>query len=156
MVGVDDLRREMNQARGQSLFVHLWATWCGPCLQELPVVDRFARAARARGAVVLSLSLDTDWRGIARVNSVLRERAPSLTPAVAQFDNAEQFITLLSPSWEGAIPALFAFDRAGKLESSLIGEVDPAAFQSLLARIAPPVRGRSTAAPAPAVSAPAR
>jgi hypothetical protein len=66
---------------------------------------------------------------------------------VAQFDNAEEFITVLSPSWEGSIPALFAFDRTGKLESSLIGEMDPPAFQSLLARIIPAV---PAPAPAPA------
>jgi thiol-disulfide isomerase/thioredoxin len=137
VVDVGELRQEMQKAHGQSLFVHLWATWCGPCLEELPLVDQFARAARARGAVVLSVSLDNDPRGIARVQGVLRGRAPSLTALVARFEDPGQFMTLFSSSWEGAIPALFAFDGAGKLKSSLIGEVDPKEFETLLHRIAP-------------------
>lgn len=125
----------MKKARGRPLFVHLWATWCAPCLDELPLIDGFARAARARGAVVLSVSLDNDARGVARIPATLQAHAPTLTPLVARFDDPEPFISLLSPSWEGAIPALFAFDRAGRLRGSLIGEVAPAELEALLARL---------------------
>src|SRR5437868_5184713 len=39
------LRQAMRKAKGGDLFVHLWASWCGPCLEELPDVDRLARQA---------------------------------------------------------------------------------------------------------------
>ena len=64
-------------------------------------------------------------------------RAPTLSPVVAHFDDADQFISLFSNSWEGTIPALFAFDAAGKLQKSLIGEVDPRTVDGLLAKLAP-------------------
>jgi thiol-disulfide isomerase/thioredoxin len=130
-----EIRREMYKARGHLLFVHLWASWCGPCLDELPLINRFARAARARGATVISLSLDSDARGVAGVPAVLRARAPGLTRFVAHFEDPGQFMSLFSRSWEGAIPALFAFDRAGKLRASLVGEVAPSELESLLARM---------------------
>ena len=135
---VDAIRAEMRKARGHGLIVHLWATWCGPCLDELPTINKLAGVARARGVTVLSLSLDNDYRGIARIATVLRARAPSLTPVVAHFDNADQFMSLFSSSWEGTIPALFAFDAAGKLQKSLIGEVDSRTLDGLLAKLAPP------------------
>jgi thiol-disulfide isomerase/thioredoxin len=134
----DAIQREMKSARGRTLFVHLWASWCGPCIEELPLIDRFARAARARGAVVLSISLDTAAWAIGRVPIVLRARAPSLTAIVARYDDPDRFISLFSKSWEGAIPAMFVFDRSGKLERSLIGEMGRAELDALVAELPPP------------------
>ena len=133
----DAIQREMKTARGRTLFVHLWASWCGPCLEELPLIDRFARAARARGAVVLSISLDTSSFAIGRLPILLRARAPNLTAIVARYDDPDRFISLFSKSWEGAIPALFVFDRAGKLERSLIGETERAELDALVAELPP-------------------
>jgi thiol-disulfide isomerase/thioredoxin len=117
----------------------MWASWCGPCLQELPAIDDFARRARARGIVVLSLALDTDYRGGGRVASVLRERAPRLTPIIAQFTDAGPFMAMFSRDWEGTIPALFVFDRAGTLEKSLLDAIEPAALDQLIEHLAGPI-----------------
>ncbi|MFL5307514.1 MAG: TlpA disulfide reductase family protein, partial [Polyangia bacterium] len=69
------LREAMRKARGGDLFVHLWASWCGPCMEELPDIDGLARQARARGATFLSVALDDPNRA-AHVLDVLRQRAP--------------------------------------------------------------------------------
>jgi len=136
---VTRLGEEMRKARGRDLFIHLWASWCGPCLEELPDVDRFAREARARGATFLSVSLD-DPRRAAHVLDVLHRRAPNLTPFVARFDDPDKFIALFSTEWEGAIPALFSYDRQGKLRGSVVGEIENADIRRMLADIsvAPP------------------
>ena len=135
--------QEMRKSRGRGLFVHLWASWCGPCLEELPLVDVFARVVRERGATFLSVSLDDVRRG-SHVAEVLRRHAPTLTPYVARFDDPDQFMALFSPNWQGAIPALFGFGADGRLRGSLVGEVDPDDLDALLAEIAP--RGGNRAA----------
>ncbi|HEY4183601.1 MAG TPA: TlpA disulfide reductase family protein [Polyangia bacterium] len=134
-VDIARLGEEMRKAKGRDLFVHLWASWCGPCLEELPVVDRFAREARARGATFISVSLDDIKRG-AHVMDVLRQRAPSLTTFVARFDDPERFVAMFTTEWQGAIPALFAYDPQGHLRASVIGEIEPADIRKMLADIA--------------------
>jgi len=47
--------------RGRPLLVNLWATWCGPCVVEMPALDRLAAAERERVQVV-AISQDTDGR----------------------------------------------------------------------------------------------
>ena len=126
------IRRKMRKARGRVLLVHFWASWCGPCLEELPLVDRFAREARARGVDVLSISLDQE-RAAGRVAEVLAARAPSLTALIARIDDPDLFVLGFGGGWEGSIPALFAFDRRGQMSGSRIGEVSRADLDNLVA-----------------------
>jgi cytochrome c biogenesis protein CcmG/thiol:disulfide interchange protein DsbE len=43
--------------RGRWVLVNLWASWCGPCRQEAPELDRFAQHYRKRGASVLGINV---------------------------------------------------------------------------------------------------
>jgi len=46
--------------RGKFLVVNFWATWCPPCLEELPSLNRFHDQLAGRGVVVLGVSVDED------------------------------------------------------------------------------------------------
>ena len=51
--------------RGRPLLVNLWATWCAPCLVELPALDRFACVAERDGSVVAAVALDREgWPAV--------------------------------------------------------------------------------------------
>jgi len=40
------------------VLVNLWASWCGPCIEEMPELDRYAREQGANGVQVLGIALD--------------------------------------------------------------------------------------------------
>jgi thiol-disulfide isomerase/thioredoxin len=120
---------------GRPVLAHFWASWCGPCLEELPLVDKFARDARARGVDVVSLSLDDPERAGARVVEVLAARAPNLTRNIVKVADTDAFINAIDARWEGAIPAVFAFDDKGKLRDRLIGEATRRDLDGLVARV---------------------
>ena len=43
---------------GKPILVNLWASWCGPCIQEMPELDRFAASQGANGTQVVGIALD--------------------------------------------------------------------------------------------------
>ncbi len=45
--------------RGQPLLLNFWATWCAPCIEEMPMLDRFEREHRIAGWRVLGLAVDS-------------------------------------------------------------------------------------------------
>jgi thiol-disulfide isomerase/thioredoxin len=48
----------MQTLRGKPLLINFWATWCAPCVKEMPEIDRFSREFSKRGGQVLGLAID--------------------------------------------------------------------------------------------------
>ncbi|MEQ9269935.1 TlpA disulfide reductase family protein, partial [Marinobacter salarius] len=58
---------------GRPVVLNFWATWCEPCLREMPSLDRLAYQAESLGIVVLAVSIDED--GMTSVARFLRAKA---------------------------------------------------------------------------------
>ncbi|MBC7717365.1 MAG: TlpA family protein disulfide reductase, partial [Pseudorhodobacter sp.] len=49
----------MADLRGKPLLLNFWATWCPPCVKEMPLLDAFYQTHRARGWQVVGLAVDS-------------------------------------------------------------------------------------------------
>ncbi|HPT26129.1 MAG TPA: TlpA disulfide reductase family protein [Bryobacteraceae bacterium] len=79
-------RRTLREFQGKVVILNFWATWCVPCIEEMPALDRVGREYAARGAVVLGVAMDE--RGWPVVSKFLAQRRPGYpilmgTPEVA-------------------------------------------------------------------------
>lgn len=144
VLDIDGVKRTMRQSRGRVLLVHFWATWCLPCLDELPALSQFAGEMKPRGLDVLSVSLDDPQTGVARVRKLLAEQAPNLTPVIAKVGDADRFIGSFDSRWEGTIPALFAYDPTGQLRGSHVGEASRRELDALVSDL---LKAHATATP---------
>ena len=52
-------RTNLERFRGKIVVLNLWATWCTPCVAEMPMLDRLQQQLEDTGVVVVALSLDT-------------------------------------------------------------------------------------------------
>ena len=54
----DGKPRTLSEFHGKPLLINFWASWCGPCVDEMPLLDRFAAEQGANGVQVLGIALD--------------------------------------------------------------------------------------------------
>jgi peroxiredoxin len=100
------------EQRGKVVFVNFWATWCPPCRDEMPAMERLYRRHRDDGLVMLAVSVDADPALIA--------------PFVAEHELS--FAIGLDPKMEvansygvRALPSTFIVDRDGNMAALAIG-----------------------------------
>lgn len=100
--------------QGQVIFLNFWATWCPPCKEEMPAMERLYRKLKARGFVVLAVSIDAPGSE-AEVAAFLREHR--LTYPVA-LDAKMEVARLYRVR---ALPSTYLIDRQGKIVAMALG-----------------------------------
>lgn len=133
-----ELRQELQAHKGRPLVLHFWATWCAPCISELPTLARLARNIQRRGIDFIAVSLDNPSRkGAERVSAVLSQRVrdPHWS-SILRVADVEGFMSSIDPQWEGSIPVFFAFDRDARLRGAHVGNITPSELETLVAGLA--------------------
>jgi peroxiredoxin len=95
----------LQDLKGKVVLLNFWATWCEPCREEMPAMERLARTYRERGLAVLAVSLDRD--GASVVRPFLKRH--DLTFLVGL--DPEQMVARLYRVW--ALPSTLILDRQG-------------------------------------------
>jgi thiol-disulfide isomerase/thioredoxin len=110
--------------RGQVVLVDFWATWCGPCVEQLPHTITLARQLGKRGLTVVTVSID-DPGELERVTEFLRTQGAGVaTNLISQFGASPKSMEAFEITG-GAVPHYKLYDRSGQLRQTF--GVDPAA-----------------------------
>ena len=105
----------LNQYRGQVVLVNFWATWCPPCVEELPSLMNLQERMKGRGIVVVGVSIDVDGDAYHRFLKL----------------HNINFVTVRDPEQKVASmygtsgwPETYIIDRQGVLRRKFVGPVD--------------------------------
>jgi thiol-disulfide isomerase/thioredoxin len=110
----DESPGTLEEFRGHHVIVHFWASWCGPCREQLPAVRKlYDELVSAKQAAIVSISLDDDT---ATWHSALKEHNMPWT---------QGRLTTEATAGVSSVPAYWLLDPSGKIlaKSSNIGEI---------------------------------
>jgi peroxiredoxin len=108
-------RIRLSDYHDRVVLVNFWATWCPPCIEETPSLERFAEQVRQDGAVVIGVSVDED--------------ADTLAKFVARFNMSfpvarDPDKTMAARYGTFQFPETYILDRDGRVAEKIIGEQD--------------------------------
>ena len=104
--------------KGRVVVLNLWATWCGPCIEEMPTLAALAASEAKAPVKVVALSVDRAAAG-PRARAFIAKNAPL---AFYQ-DAAFSFPSALKPPVMG-FPTTLIFDKRGRLRATVSSDID--------------------------------
>lgn len=100
---------------GRPVLVNLWASWCGPCIKEMPELERFARGQGANGTQVVGIALDD-----ATAVQAFLQRVPVSYPLLIDTPGPRDAgVRLGNP--KGVLPYSVLLDAEGRVVKQKIG-----------------------------------
>ncbi len=109
---LDGGRFRLIDQRGKVVFVNFWATWCLPCREEMPTMERLWRQHRNEPFVMLAVSIDADPGG---VQPFITQQGFTFTVGL---DPEQRLVNLFRAR---GLPATFIVDRQGRVAAAAFG-----------------------------------
>lgn len=114
------------------LLINLWATWCGPCVAELPDLVTMNRMYRRRPFEFVTISLD-DLQKRDEAFSVLEKNHVAATNYILRTEDRDRFAEALDKDWPGPVPYTLLIAPGGKVIYRKSGQVDPLELRRAIA-----------------------
>lgn len=128
----DGRPQPMKQWQGRHLVLNFWATWCAPCVEEMPELQRVQQDYAERGVAVVGLGID-NAAAIRRFRDEQGIALPLLVAGAGGSEVARQFGNL-----SGALPYTVLIDREGRIVQARLGRIREQELRSWLeARVGP-------------------
>jgi len=108
----------LDSVRGRAVLLNVWATWCTPCRQEMPAIERLFAAFADSGLTVIGVSVD-DAGSAAEVRQFVAAHHIRFTIALDPDKRVARVFRTLG------VPETFLLDRRGLVVRRWIGEFDP-------------------------------
>lgn len=122
------LRKLVRNDTDKLLLVNVWATWCGPCVAELPELVTMNRMYRGRNFEFVTISLDEpDQKEDAL--KVLKEKHASGTNYLSAIADRDQLADILDKEWQGPVPHTLLIAPGGKVIWRKTNQIDPLALR---------------------------
>ena len=119
----------MQAFQGKPLLINFWATWCPPCIEELPLIDAFYNQNKSKSLQVIGLAVDQP----SMVRRYLTQKPLSFPVGLAGFNGTELGRTLGNA--QSVLPFSVIFDAKGRLLAQKAGRLDQSDLEAWLKEV---------------------
>jgi len=111
VVDYDKLQPLLEKSNDTTYIINFWATWCAPCIKELPYFQQIHDKFAGKKVKVLMVSLDFERQIESRLIPFIKKH--KVTPEVIVLSDpaSNEWINRIDPSWSGSIPATLFYNK---------------------------------------------
>ena len=135
VIGLDDLENRLENGADTTFVVNFWATWCGPCVKELPYFEVLEKANSGDAFKVLLVSLDFVNQLNSKVVPFVEKKKLVSEVVLMDEDRPNEWIPRVSEKWSGALPATLFVNTQKKTRHFHEGSFEEGDLEKLLIEI---------------------
>ncbi|MWB92759.1 redoxin domain-containing protein [Flavobacterium sp. GA093] len=124
LLNIDQLNERVKQGQDSTYVVNFWATWCAPCIKELPHFEKLGLEHQSDKVVVLLVSVDFKSKLNSAVIPFVKRKKMQSEVFLLNESSPQDYIDRIDPSWSGSIPATLFIKKEKRkfIESELTYE----------------------------------
>lgn len=127
------LRQLLAAERGKLVLLNLWATWCVPCLKEIPDLVTLEREFGPRGLVVIGVAMDEPSELESMVRPFHAKHFPGFRSYLRGEPDMDSLASAVDPAWNEMLPTTYLIGRDGKVLGRIQGKRTLEQFRALVA-----------------------
>ena len=135
IIGLDELENRLNNGADTSYIVNFWATWCGPCVKELPFFENLHVNSEGTDRKVLLVTLDFVAQLESKVIPFLKQKQITSEVLLMDEDKPNKWIPRVSEDWSGALPATLFVNTQKKTRHFHEGSFEEGDLEKLLLKL---------------------
>ena len=135
LIDAAGLRQRLAAQRGKIVVLNLWATWCVPCLREIPDLVAVAQELAPRGVTLLGLSMDEPSALAEQVEPFRRKHFPQFHTALRATADMDSIVSVVDPAWNEILPTTYLIGRDGQVAKKIQGKRTLEQFRELIKEV---------------------
>ncbi len=109
VIGVNELKDELNRQADSVYVVNFWATWCKPCTEEMPDLLKLEKEFSSDNMILTLISLDLPSMIDTRLEEFINNYNITVRVLLLDDPDANRWIPMVDESWSGSIPATLIY-----------------------------------------------
>ena len=111
LITLENLFQRLDKGNDTTYVINFWATWCGPCLEEIPNFEKLSTAYKNAPVKVLLISVDSRSKMNETVIPYIRKRNLISEVFLLNEKDPQEYINRIDSSWSGALPATLIVNK---------------------------------------------
>ena len=117
LLTLNELEQRMSKGKDTTYVVNFWATWCGPCVEEIPFFEKLSKQYKEQPIKVILMSLDFKSKLQKEVIPFVKKNKLTAEVYVVNESDQQAFIEKVDKKWSGAIPATWFINTQKKVRA---------------------------------------
>lgn len=121
-ISPEDFEVILAEERGNIVVLNLWATWCAPCLVEIPDLQKLESDLKDRNVSLIGLSVDEARFSTDHIKTMRDRRFPGFRTYARDNRDADYLVSVVDQAWNEVVPTTYIIDRSGAVHSRIQGK----------------------------------
>ena len=131
-INAADFKSALASSRGKVIVLNFWATWCVPCLREVPDLLAVTNEVKASGVVLIGVAVDDPSPGATEVERFRKRYFPDFFTYARQGPEMDELASVIDPTWNEVVPTTYLIDRNGKVIRRIQGKKSITEFRQAI------------------------